>query len=70
MTKYLKYINPFAANYSSGRTDVLTISATPGTVLLYSDVVNEDNTSKDYNAHLWDDYVSKGHWTVINISEI
>ena len=70
MTKYLKHINPFAANYSSGRTDVLTISATPGTVLLYSDIVNEDNTSKDYNAHLWDDYVSKGHWTIININEI
>jgi hypothetical protein len=66
MTKYLKHLNSFVTTYSTGRTDVLTISAEPGKLLLYDDMVNDNNTSDNYNADTWDEYITKGYWTVIN----
>ena len=65
MAKYLKHIHNVVTIYSSGRTDFLTVNAIPGLVVLYDDIINEDNMSVNYNAHIWDDYIQKGYWTVI-----
>lgn len=67
MTKYLKHINTAITTYSSGRTDFVSITATPNEVRLYDDVINEDNMSVNYNAHIWDDYIKNNYWTIINI---
>ena len=67
MTKYLKHINAAISTYASGRSDSPTLSAAPGFVIKYDDVVVEDNTSVDYNAHIWNNYIVNNYWTVIEI---
>ena len=65
--KYLKHINIAITTYSSGRTDFVSITAKPGEIHLYDNVIIEDNMSVNYNAHIWDDYIKNNYWTVIEV---
>ena len=70
MTKYLKHLNLAVTTYSSGRTDFVSVTAAPGEIRLYDDIINEDNTNVNYNAHIWDDYIKNNYWTVLELAPV
>ena len=68
--KYLKHLLNAVTTYSSGRPDFVQVTAEPGLVVPYYDIVNEDEQSANFNVAIWDDYIAKNYWTVITINSV
>jgi len=66
--KYLKSLKPYAITLYTGRTDIptcLLVSPIQNSLLLYTDIVNMDSTSTNYNVNLINQYISNNILTEI-----
>jgi hypothetical protein len=68
-TKYLKHLNQFPATYLRDLAGNPSVEVKPGEMLVYTDIVNSDITSVNYNLNLWTDYVEKNNFTIITIPD-
>ena len=68
----LKYLLPYSCQLSSGRKDFKTLSCVPGSVWLYSDIVDSNMTSINYNKHIIDEYIYNNILTSVmgNLSDL
>ena len=61
----LKYLLSYNIQLSSGRNDFTVISCCPGDSWNYSDIVESNVSSPNYNKYLIDEYIVKGILTVL-----
>jgi hypothetical protein len=66
-TKYLKHLNQFPATYLRDLAGNPSVEVKPGEMLLYTDIVNSDINSVNYNLNLWTDYIEKNNFTIVTI---
>jgi hypothetical protein len=67
--KYLKHLNQFPATYLRDFAGNPSVEVKPGEMLVYTDIVNSDINSVNYNLILWTDYVEKNNFTIITIPD-
>jgi hypothetical protein len=68
-TKYLKHLNQFPATYLRDLAGNPSVEVKPGEMLVYTDIVNSDINSANYNLNLWTDYIEKNNFTIITIPD-
>jgi hypothetical protein len=66
-TKYLKHLNHFPATYLRDFAGTPPIEVKPGEMLLYTDIINSDINSVNYNLNLWTDYIEKNNFAIVTI---
>ena len=67
--QYLKYLLPYSAAFLTGRSDIgETVIDKPDQYLEYTDIINDDATSINYNKHVWDIYVTKDFFSYITLT--
>jgi hypothetical protein len=68
-TKYLKHLNQFPATYLRDLAGNPSVEVKPGEMLVYTDIINSDINSINYNLNLWTDYIEKNNFTIITIPD-
>jgi hypothetical protein len=68
-TKYLKHLNQFPATYLRDFAGNPSVEVKPGEMLLYTDIINSDINSVNYNLNLWTDYIEKNNFTIVTIPD-
>jgi hypothetical protein len=68
-TKYLKHLNQFPATYLRDFAGTSPVEVKPGEMLLYTDIINSDINSVNYNLNLWTDYIEKNNFTIVTIQD-
>jgi hypothetical protein len=68
-TKYLKHLNQFPATYLRDLAGNPSVEVKPGEMLLYTDIINSDINSVNYNLNLWTDYIEENNFTIVTIPD-